>query len=277
MTEYKKIKVRDIKVNYVTVGEGFPVLFLMGLGNTIEAYLQNPATTNAAASNGRMAILMDNRGIGGTTAGDIEDYTIETLADDAAAFLDALGIEKAHVFGFSMGGMTAQMLAVKYPEKVEKLILGCTWPGGRKLVKPEESIYEYLTVPGKGNYESVPEDLALQMVVSRKFIRENPEAAEGVRRMVASTRDDNPGDAAAFEHQQVALGKFDIYDRLPEIKAKTLVIAPRYDIVIPPANGALIATQIETSDLLWLPNSAHPMIEDTELVARKIKEFLDAE
>lgn len=129
----------------------------------------------------------------------------------------------------------------------------------------------------KGSYESVPEELALQMVVSRKFIRENPEAAEGVRRMVAATRDDNPGDAEAFEHQQVALGKFDIYDRLPEIKAKTLVIAPRYDIVIPPANGALIATQIETSDLLWLPNSAHPMIEDTELVARKVKEFLDVE
>jgi hypothetical protein len=61
---------------------------------------------------------------------------------------------------------------------------------------------------------------------------------------------------------------------LPNIKAKTLVLSPKYDIVIPPANGCLIATQIPDSQFIFLANSAHPMIEEVDLVAEKISEFL---
>ena len=81
-------------------------------------------------------ILFDNKGSGRTDypSDPGEDFTIRLMADDAAALLDALGIEHAHVMGISMGGMIAQELAVNYPEKVDKLILASTYCGGKESV-----------------------------------------------------------------------------------------------------------------------------------------------
>jgi pimeloyl-ACP methyl ester carboxylesterase len=271
MYEFKQIKVRDMSVNYVLEGKGFPVVFLMGLGNKINAYLENPTTIDAVVKNHQI-LLFDNRGIGGTSAGTIKGDDMSVLAEDAVALMDVLGIKKAHIIGISMGGMMAQQLALDYPERVEKMVLGCTWAGGPTLVRPPRELYEYITVPGKGRLENIKTIDPLLMVVSPKFIEENPEAAEGIRAMVEATRDDN--DNEAFFNQQIAIRKFNSFNLLPNIKAETLVISPKYDIVLPPANGCLIATQIPNSHFLFLENSAHPMIEDNNLVAESISKFL---
>jgi pimeloyl-ACP methyl ester carboxylesterase len=271
MREFKQIKVKDLTVNYVFEGEGFPVVFLMGLGNDITAYLQNPAILDEVAKNHKV-LLFDNRGIGKTSLGDIKGTDMSVFADDAIALMDALGIEKAHFIGISMGGMIGQQLALDYPERVEKLVLGCTCAGGPTLVRPAPELYDYGTIPGKGRLEDLKHTDPLLMLVSPKFIEANPEAAEGIRAMVEATRDDN--DNEGFWNQQIAIRKFNSYNLLPNVKAETLVISPKYDILIPPANGCLIATQIPNSHFMFLANSAHPMIEEIDIVAAKIGEFL---
>lgn len=271
MYEFKSIKINDIDVNYVLEGEGFPVVFLMGLGNKIDAYLQNPTIIDELVKDHQI-LLFDNRGIGGTSAGTIKGDDMSILSEDTISLMDALGIKKAHIFGFSMGGMIGQQLAIDHPERVAKLVLGCTWAGGPTLVRPCQELYEYLTIPGKGMLEDVKTIDPLHMVVSPVFVKENPEAAAGVRMMVEATRDDN--DNEGFWNQQIAIRKFNSYDLLPNIKAETLVISPKYDIVLPPANGCLIATQIPNSHFLFLENSAHPMIEEVDLVAEEVGKFL---
>ena len=97
-------------------------------------------------------IVFDNRGMGNSTSSD-RDYTIPLFADDTAAFMDALGIKKAHVMGWSMGTFVAQELALGYPEKVDKLILYAGAPEVRKrcLPHPRSSQYSRIRQAPTGN------------------------------------------------------------------------------------------------------------------------------
>jgi pimeloyl-ACP methyl ester carboxylesterase len=269
-SQFKNIKVRDIDVQYFLEGEGTPVVMLLGLGATMESYVQNPTLIDALTPN-HQVLMHDNRGLGGTELGEIKGDDIAVLAADTLAVMDALNIGQAYIIGISMGGMIAQQFALDYPDRVKKIVLGCTWAGGPTMVRPSPELYEYITVPGKGRMEDLKTIDPLLLVVSPKFIAEAPEAAEGIRAMVEATRDDNENEA--FYNQQLAISKFNSYDRLPEITAETLVISPKYDLPIPPANGCLIATQIPNSHFIFLENSAHPMIEENTYMAEKVAEF----
>ena len=107
-------------------GAGDPLLLIMGLGVTLEGW----SRLAAELADRYRIILFDNRGVGRS---DVPPgpYAISTLAADVAAVLDAAGIDAAHVFGVSMGGMIAQEFALAYPSRVRSLILGCTTCGGR--------------------------------------------------------------------------------------------------------------------------------------------------
>jgi pimeloyl-ACP methyl ester carboxylesterase len=114
-------KVNGIKIYYETYGEGCPLLLIGGLGSQIQSW----ATQIPIYSKHFQVIVFDNRGSGKSDKPDIP-YTIQLMADDTAGLLDTLGVRSAHVAGKSMGGMIGQWLAIKYPERVEKLVLGCT-------------------------------------------------------------------------------------------------------------------------------------------------------
>ena len=117
-----KVRVGDIELHYVEHGEGDPLLLVMGFGGDHLAWgLQMPAF----AARHRV-IAFDNRGVGQTGAPDAPYTTLE-MADDAVGLLDALGIERAHVLGVSMGGMIAQELALNHPGRVRTLQLHCTY------------------------------------------------------------------------------------------------------------------------------------------------------
>src|SRR5437660_9670044 len=114
-----------MRLYWTGVGEGEPLLLIMGLGATHE-YWQR--LTPVLSSRFR-TILFDNRGVG-LSAVPPGPYAMSEMADDAAEVLDAAGVASAHVFGISMGGMIAQELALGYQARVRSLILGCTSPGG---------------------------------------------------------------------------------------------------------------------------------------------------
>ena len=113
--------VNGIKMYYETYGEGHPVVLIGGLGSQIQSW----ATQVPIYSKHFKVIVFDNRGAGKSDKPDVP-YTTEIMADDTAGLLDTLGVESAYVVGKSMGGMIGQWLAIKYPEKVKRLVLGCT-------------------------------------------------------------------------------------------------------------------------------------------------------
>ena len=88
--------------------------------------------------------MFDNRGVGNTDS-PLVPFSMRTMADDAAAVLDAAGVDAAHVFGVSMGGMIAQELVLSHPGRVRKLVLGCTQCGGPLAEPPRPEIRRILS------------------------------------------------------------------------------------------------------------------------------------
>src|SRR5258708_1556804 len=120
------------KIYWDEQGAGEPVLLIMGLGYpSIMWYRTRPLLAARYRT-----IALDNRGVGRSDipAG---PYPIALMASDAAGVLDASGVESAHVYGISMGGMIAQEFALQYPKRVRSLILGCTAAGGPQVVKAD--------------------------------------------------------------------------------------------------------------------------------------------
>lgn len=117
-----QIDANGIKIGYKLFGSGEPLLMLMGLGGTIEAW---PQEVVDALSKKYQLILMDNRGMGYTTAND-EPFTYKLFADDVIALLDALKVEKANVLGFSMGSTITQKLLLRYPRRLNKAVIYAT-------------------------------------------------------------------------------------------------------------------------------------------------------
>ncbi len=118
------VPTRDIITYYEEAGSGDPLVLIMGLGGDLQGW----ALTAPALAKHFRVITYDNRGAGRTSAPD-KPYSIEGMADDLAALLDELKISKAHIVGYSMGGMIAQEFALKYPGKVDRLVLLASSPG----------------------------------------------------------------------------------------------------------------------------------------------------
>src|SRR5215470_10820875 len=108
------------------VGKGRPLLVLNGFAATSADW--DPSFIDRLASSNEL-ILLNNRGIGGSTD-DGRSFDIAKLADDAARVIEILGIKRASVMGWSMGGFIAQAVAVKYADRIDKLVLLSIDPGG---------------------------------------------------------------------------------------------------------------------------------------------------
>jgi pimeloyl-ACP methyl ester carboxylesterase len=163
--------VNDLQLFYVEQGRGEAVVFIPGLGGDHHLWHHQ---LPAFAQHFR-AIALDPRGAGQSDKPDLP-YTIEEMADDVAGLLEALGIERAHVVGASMGGFIAQMFALRHPHRLGRLILCCTSFGGPNVVPmPPESLAVFTQRTG-----DPATDLRRLWAVSvtERFLREHPEVLE---------------------------------------------------------------------------------------------------
>lgn len=263
-----KIKVNDIEMYYETHGDSGPYLTLMcGLGANLVSW--DLELVEALSSKTRL-ILFDNRGAGRSDKPDIE-YSIEMLADDAASFLDALGIEQTNVLGASMGGMIAQEFALRHPGKTIGLMLCCTSPGSHRMIMPEPDVLATLaTVDGLTPEEINRKNRPLSF--TQEFMDENFEwLEEKMRREIPYATP-----AHSFKRQMGAAMNHNTYSRLPEIKSPTLVMTGSVDILIPPGNSELIASQIPGSTLKRYEDLGHAfMTEARDTVVGDIFELIN--
>ena len=117
-----KARVKEIDIYYEVHGQGEPLILIMGLAGGHGAWFFQ---TRAFKKYYRV-ITLDNRGVGKTDKPS-GPYTVKMMADDTVGLMDYLGVDKAHLLGVSLGSMIAQEIAISYPERVRKLILGCTF------------------------------------------------------------------------------------------------------------------------------------------------------
>ena len=198
-------------------------------------------------------VSFDNRGVGETTV-PTESFTIADMAADTVGLMDALGIDSAHIFGVSMGGLISQILALDYPNRVKKVVLGCTSHGGRHAVQPKKEVMEALAMAADPTIP--PEErirMNLPIVFSERFIREEPERLE---ESVQNSLQYIPTPEGAAG-QMGALSVFNVKRRLGEIQCPVLVITGSDDRMMPPENAKLLYEGIEGAELCTVDEAGH--------------------
>jgi len=260
-------KIGDIDIHYEIYGEGEPLLLIMGYGSHSGHWF---VLRDRLAREHRL-ILFDNRGTGRSHKPDIP-YTAEMMTGDMTGLLDAAGIGATDVFGVSMGGMLAQELALRYPGRVKNLILGCTTCGGPNSVMSTPEATALLFDAGRAKLTDEEKAFStIPWLWNQDFIDTHPEA---VKRYVAHTTE-YPTPPHGYISQGNFMLTFDSYDRLPQIKAPTLVICGDKDRLIPFENSRILAARIPGSELVILENAGHGFISDSaEESGRIILEFL---
>jgi 3-oxoadipate enol-lactonase len=241
------------RLYYEVYGDGEPLLLIPGLAIN---HLGRADEVPAYAGEYKV-IVFDPRGTGQSSFPEGVDLTMAVMADDAAALLDALGVDAAHVYGVSMGGMVAQEMALRHPEKVRSLILGATTPGGPHAVAAEA----WATAAN-----------LLEAMFSPAYLAEHrSEAIEHFERIASGPA--TPPEVIAAHTR--AMAGHDTYDRLPSITAPTLVIDGADDPVVPAGNSRILAERIPGAELVLLEGARHSyMVEKRVEANAAVLDFL---
>lgn len=217
-------------------------------------------------------ITFDNRGAGRSSAPP-PGYSMDDMAGDAAAVLAALGVESSHVFGFSMGGMIALHLVLAYPQRVRRLVLGCTTAGGRLSVEPESLVMSALMQPAGGSDRRQDFYDRMWISLSDNCNVEQPQVIE----RLAELADENPQTPLGYAGQLQAVLAHDVADQLHRIATPTLVLHGGADRLIPVENGQLLAAAIAGAQIKIYPQAGHLFfVERADEVNQDIRRFLRA-
>jgi pimeloyl-ACP methyl ester carboxylesterase len=201
-------------LHWERTGSGPPVLLIMGLGLSGGAWWR----TAPVLARELEVITFDNRGVGRSLAL-FHAYSTAAMADDAVSVLDAADVERAHVYGISLGGMIAQQLALRHPDRVQSLVLGATHAGGSHAQRPDPEVLDFL----RRRLHMGHEEAAWTSVPFNYGRRCRAEHAERIEEDVAE-RLKNRFSAQAYRAQMWAASTHDTYGRLHRIRAPALVV-----------------------------------------------------
>lgn len=255
---------QDARIFWEEEGEGEPVLLIMGLGYPAAMwYRMLPYLTD-----GYRTIRFDNRGVGSTGVPP-GPYRIETMADDGVAVLDDAGVDAAHVVGASLGGVIAQELTLRHPERVRSLVLACTHCGGPDAVPPPPAAMAMLTERASMTPRAAAE-AALPFVYAAGTPRARIDEDVAVR-----LRQPTEPEGYVLQLQGTAAHQ-GTWSRLPSIGVPTLVVHGATDGLVPPANARILAERIPGARLEIVPGASHIFFTDqTEVAGRSLRAFLD--
>jgi 3-oxoadipate enol-lactonase len=245
-----------VRIAWERRGSGEPLLLVHGLGYARWGW--EPVLEPLERSFD--LILFDNRGIGESDAPP-GPYTVAELAADAAQVLDEAVVERANVLGTSLGGMVAQELALTAPERVDRLVLACTTPGGPEAFPMPERTVQLMT--GGATLR--------QFVENALAPGPDPELVDRILRHREATA--QPLDA--WSAQAAAGATFDALGRIARVEAPTLILHGTEDAVVDSRNSSLLASRIPDSRVELFPGGGHLFFwEQPDRFVDVVTEFL---
>ncbi|WPB89281.1 alpha/beta fold hydrolase [Streptomyces malaysiensis] len=226
-------------------GAGHPLVLLAGQANNHHWWDRVREDFHAT----HRTITLDCRGTG-VSGKPKEGYSTRHFAEDVIAVRDHLGIERADLYGTSMGGRVAQWVAARHPQRIRRLVLGCTSPGGPHAVERDASVRRALAQADPGAAHTA----LLDLMYSPAWLATHPgpHTTLGDRGMPPHAR---PG-------HLVASNEHDAWDVLPRVSAPTLILHGEEDRLTPPDNVALLATRIPHATTHVFPDARHAYFEE---------------
>lgn len=215
-------------------------------------------------------VLLDNRGIG---ASDVPPgpYDTETMARDVLAVLDDAELDRVNLVGTSLGGMIAQQVTLHAPDRVDRLVLVCTTPGGPVAHPLPRATLELLArMPQLAPDEAL--ELAVRNALADRTLADRPEVAQRILHHRRTT----PQDPAGWAGQAAAGTSHDLGRRVAEINRPTLVLHGEQDRVVDVQNAAVLAELIPDCRAVVLPSLGHLLFwDDPDGFVAELTAFLD--
>lgn len=224
-----------------------PLLLVRGLGRSASYWLD----FRTRLERERRVLVFDNRGVGRSDTPRLF-WTTADMADDAARVLAASGIERADVFGISLGGMVSQQLALRHPHRVGHLVLACTSPGGpeAKPISPRAAL-GLASTARMGPREAQAENA--RWVLTPGFVAARPDIVETWTRIASG----EPKSVRGLLGQVAAAARHDAWRLLPHLRQPTLVITGDEDRLMPPSNSERLAAQLPNASFAWIRGAGH--------------------
>lgn len=267
-----------IEIEYDTFGNPSdePIVLIMGLGSQMILWHEDFCT--GLAERGHFVVRFDNRDIGLSTKFDEHGipnvlellmkvqqgeplevpYTLDDMADDTVGLMDALGLERAHVCGASMGGMIAQTVAIRHPRRVKTLTSIMSSTGDPTLPGPRGDVMGVLMTP-------IPSDRAgyvdrmvniFRTIAGRGF----PFDADVIRDRAERSFERSPSPGGQPRQLAAILAHGDRTERLRRLRVPTLVIHGDDDPLVPVECGRATAEAIPGAELLIVPGLGHSLV-----------------
>lgn len=261
-------EVNGLSIYYERAGDGDPLLFISGTGGDLR---NKPNQFDGPLGKAFEMLSWDQRGLGRSDKPD-RRYTMAEYADDAAALMADQGWDSAHVVGVSFGGMVAQELVLRHPQRVRQLVLACTSPGGAGGASYPFHEIEHLTGVARAQHLTPISDVRRDAA----WAEANPETYAKIIEMAAADPfADEPGRKDGAHRQLEARADHDTWDRLAQIACPTLIAAGRYDGVALPETQEKMAARISGATLKFFDGGHLFMIQDRSAVPAMV-EFLNA-
>ncbi len=250
-------RVGDVEIFHERSGSGQRLLYISGTGGDLRA---RPSVFEGPLP-GRFEVLAyDQRGMGRSSKPDVP-YSMADYADDAAGLLDAVGWDEALVIGVSFGGMVAQELVLRHPDRVKRLVLACTSPGGAGGSSFAFHEIQHLTGEARARHmipiTDVRHDAAWASAHPAEF-------AQLVSLAAQDPFADEPGHRAGARRQLEARAGHDTWDRLDRIACPVLIAAGRHDGIARPETQHNLAGRIAGAELRFFDGGHMFMLQDPE-------------
>jgi pimeloyl-ACP methyl ester carboxylesterase len=253
--ETKTVDIGHSEIAYRVFGEGQPIIFLNRFRAAMDDW--DPALVEQLVRGNRQVIVFDNVGVGASTGA--VPNNLEQAADDAVRFADAIGLRQVDVLGWSMGGMTAQLLALRHPDLVRKLVLAGTLPpvGTPEVIPASQQWGQVATKPTYSD-----EDILFLF-----FTKSEASRAAGLASLARMSHPGRPGSSVKTKPEIMpaqiqaitgfARNEGGWYGRLKEIMHPTLVANGDRDAAFPAIDSVVLAREIPNSHLIIYPDAGH--------------------
>ena len=263
--------VRDLNMYYEVQGGGLRLLYISGTGGDLRTA---PSVFEGPLCDHFELLAYDQRGLGQTDKPDAP-YTMADYADDAAALMDALGWGSAMVMGVSFGGMVAQELAVRYPQRVERLVLCCTSSGGAGGASYPLHELMHLSYEDQARKRIPITDMRKDEAWQAAHPEETKQLIDAAVAAAEARRKD-PTVEMGYRRQLEARADHDTYDRLGTLTMPAMLAGGRYDRQAAPENMETLRDLIPRSRLEFF-EGGHGFLREDPRALQRIIAFLKSE